>query len=129
MPKKGKILSLVLLILIIIISVVFGVYRNPKIEYAEKGKLKSNNLIVMSGIFNRVPQDIYDGLIQWQDTLTERYYNYSERYSEFNVYYDTKIEDSKTVINFEGEGVLKETGEKEIILDAATLDFELYKMD
>ena len=127
MSKKGKIA--IFGVFIIIISVVFWVYRHPQIRYEEKGKLKSNNLVVMSGIFNCVPKDIQVGLLEWQDTLTEKYYEYYECYSDFEVYYDTQIGDSKTVIMFEGEGILKETGEKRKISDTVKLDFEVYEVE
>ena len=104
MSKKGKIA--IFGVFIFIIGVVFWVYRHPQIRYEEKGKLKSNNLVVMSGIFNCVPKDIQVGLLEWQDTLTEKYYEYYECYSDFEVYYDTQIGDSKTVIMFEVSGFL-----------------------
>lgn len=92
-----------------------------------KGELQSNNVIIFGTGLIPYPKDIHDGLIEWQDTLTEKYYHYYEKYSEFEVHYDTQIGDSKTVITFKGEGVLKETGEKETISDAVTLDFEVYE--
>lgn len=125
--EQKKVLTFCIVFVLIFSVFLYWMYRHPDYQYQKDGILTADSGVAVTSGWP-IPKDIEQNSLKWAETLRHQHYLYQERYVSHEATYRTTVQDSCTIIVFQGTGVTA-YNETEEIYDVITLPFRLYGAD
>lgn len=127
MREKKKIFTICIVFVLIVSGFLYWVYRHPYYQYQKDGILTADSGVAVTSA-GPIPKDIEQNSLKWAETLRHQHYLFEERYVSHEATYHTTVQDSCTIIVFQGTGVTANNDTEEIY-DVITLPFRLYGVE